>query len=340
MSKNIVFRNHLVGNINDFAEACSMGELSRTSNLVELIMSLSKYHEEGIKLTPSVYLCTDINQVLKLIPDSRSVSIGQTKISENTMREVLKKCAPLAINGWCIYIEGKGKYLQYGLFRDALNPLSVPIDLTLFAPGTEVVKTVKVHKIADDCVEIRNYRGDYHYVFFSNRKDSTPSPLQHVDALVTEICQKVPSEIKESVMTFLGKSLREALLESHGTLIAVLQKKVPKYLSDGVHLPKPIDFSKLVEHALRDKEQLSALAFEVYLLKGMFNSDGIILFSRDAKLLAYNCFISLPAQKTQSHIGGARMRAFEALSIKLGRGISAIYIQSQDGLSDFREVTK
>lgn len=340
MPTNIIFRTHLIGEITDFAEACSMGMLTRTSNLAELIMSLSKYREEGLRLTPAVYLCSDLNQVLKLIPYSRYIQIGQTKLKDNAIKDILKKCAPLARDGWCIYIEGIKNKFRYGLFRDTFNPLAVPIDLTLFMSGTEHVKVIKVHQIVDDCVEIRSYRGDCHYVFFSNKRDSTPSPLQHVDDLVSEICQKISSEIKESVTTFFGKAIRSALLDSHGTLIAVCNKKVPKYLSDGVHLPQAIDFSMLVKNALRDKEQLPNLQFEITLLKGMLNSDGIIVFNCDAKLLAYNCFISLPAQKTRAVIGGARRRAFDALSHKLERGVVAIYIQSQDGMTDFRKVNK
>ncbi len=38
----------------------------------------------------------------------------------------------------------------------------------------------------------------------------------------------------------------------------------------------------------------------------------------------------------QNVIGGARKRAFITLSKKLGKGLCAVFMQSQDGWSDFK----
>jgi len=69
------------------------------------------------------------------------------------------------------------------------------------------------------------------------------------------------------------------------------------------------------------------------LLKGMFNSDGIILFDRKGQLLGYNYFVNLPAEK--GLVGGARKRAFSSLKKKVGSGLVAVFMQSQDGWTDF-----
>lgn len=341
MIGNISFRTQLIGSITDFAESCSMGSLLRPSILAELVGALSKYREEGIKLSPEVYLCNDIAQLLRPIPDSSLIMIGGGNISDEVIRDILKKCAPLARDEWCIYIEGKNNNIEYGLFRGPMNPLAVTIEKTLLEPGNSELKVVKVHQIADDCVEIKNYRGDFYNIFFSHKKESTPSPLKYLDDLVRSICENITIAVKDSATTFLNRAIRESLLASHGSLVAVCQKeKVPKFLTDGVILSQPIDFSKQVEDVLKAPSQFSILKSEISLIKGMFNCDGIVVFSKSAKLLAYNCFISLSPIKVKPAEGGARRRAFDSLCNRLDQGLYAAFIQSQDGWSDFRKVKK
>lgn len=71
------------------------------------------------------------------------------------------------------------------------------------------------------------------------------------------------------------------------------------------------------------------------LLKGMFNSDGIVLFDNKGKLLAYNCFVKVTAKAGM--VGGARKRAFTTLSQRIGNGLSAAFIQSQDGWTEYKD---
>jgi hypothetical protein len=107
-------------------------------------------------------------------------------------------------------------------------------------------------------------------------------------------------------------------------------------LSDGVHLREPIDFAEEIYQVSQNKLQPVVLTSQSLLLKGMLNCDGVVVFSRNAKLLSYNCFIASSMEKVKPSFGGARMRAFETLCKKIGRGIYAAFIQSQDGWTDFR----
>jgi hypothetical protein len=77
----------------------------------------------------------------------------------------------------------------------------------------------------------------------------------------------------------------------------------------------------------------SFLESKGYLLKGMLNSDGIILFDNKGRLLGYNCFIKSTQSKKVN--GGARKRAYSSIKSKVGRGLAAVFMQSQDGWTDF-----
>lgn len=64
--------------------------------------------------------------------------------------------------------------------------------------------------------------------------------------------------------------------------------------------------------------------------------DGIILFDKKGRLLGYNYFVNLPTEK--GLVGGARKRAFSSLKKKLGKGLVATFMQSQDGWTDFEGI--
>lgn len=336
MPENITFRSHLLGSVSDFSEACNMGELTRPTILVELIVSVARYQEEGMKLCPEVYLCEDLKAILKMIPSSGELAIGKVDISESSVKEVLKKCAPLAVNGWKIYLESTG---NFGLFRDSLNPLNVPVEETIISKDGKGAKVVRIYQISDDCVELRSYCGGYHNIYLSHKKESDPSPEKYIDDLVRVICENVNEQDKNTTETYFKKELKDGLRKSHGSLIAVVRGcKVPNLFSDGIKLLKPIDFSEIISVRKNEDFQPESLIAFGSILKGMLNTDGILVFSRDAKLLAYNCFVKSSKKQTGNPVGGARRRAYDLVCEKLNRGTYAAFIQSQDGWTDFRKV--
>jgi len=227
--ENISFRAHLLGSVTDFAEACEMGDFIRPPILVELIVTLAHYQEEGVSLCPEVYLCADIAAMLRMLPGSGIVQIGHVTLNEGSIKEILKKCAPLAVGGWKIYVASSG---DYGIFRDSLNPLNIPVEETVLVNVGGDVKVVRVHQIANDCVELRSYCGGFHNVYLSHKRESEPSPGIYINDLVDAISEGVAELEKDPVKTFLRKELREGLRDAHGALIAVVRGPVlPSFYS-------------------------------------------------------------------------------------------------------------
>lgn len=335
---NITFRAHLLGSVNDFCDAAALGALGRPAVVVELVVALARYVEEGRKLHPDVYLLGSLHNTLKLLPGSTVQVVGTAPASGDFVRQSLKKCAPLASGGWRVFLELNEDKVTYGLFHGDLNPIAVPIDEALFSAADPSLSVVRVHQLADDCVEIRNSRGHRHNIYLSNKRETDPSPNRFLEALVDSICSEVAPALKESVQTYLGRTLEESLRESHGCLVAVARRtKPPAFLRDGIRLDPPISISEQVQHALRDSRAEAELRATSALIGGMFRSDGIVLFSNRGLLLGYNCFVKQPANAKGPAVGGARRRAYEALCARVGRGLVAAYVQSQDGWSDFRD---
>ncbi len=335
MPSNITFRSGLVGGVADFCNESDLPLIANPLIFVELVVLLARYKEEGVGLHPKVYITDNITMCNAMIGNAEKIKIGKATSNEDGIKQAIKKCAPLATGPWCIYIYDIGQDIEFGVFRGSSNITAVPIDDVLLAEA-EGLAVVKVFQVADECVEVKCNNQRSHYIFLNHVKDSSPPPLQHLKNLVSAICHQVSEDDRESIESFLNNVLFEGLRESHGCLMAVTNKNdAPAILKeDGVFLEEPIDFVRLVDDANKDPALFEFLISKVELLKGMLNSDGIILFDWKGRLLGYNCFIKIN-QKAKV-IGGARKRAFFSLKDNVGKkGVYAAFMQSQDGWTEF-----
>lgn len=335
MPTNITFRTQLLGGVYEFCRNSKLQFLADSLNLVELIVLLARYQEEGVALCPRVYITDNIDKLTKMLPGSERYLIGTGPANIDGIKSSLKKCAPLATGDWMIYVaDGKDK-VEFGVFKGESNPVSVSVDSILLVPENDFI-SVKVSQIAADCVEVRCNNGDQHYIFLNHRKEDSPPPLQYLDNLVIAITKEVDDSIKESVRSYLTRLLYESLRQSHGCIIAVSSTDAtPEFLAeDGITLENPINFSSLVSEVVAKRLDTAYLDSKGVLLKGMLNSDGIIVFNKKAHLLGFNCFVKNNSQ--EQVVGGARKRAFATLGGNIGTHLEAAFMQSQDGWSDFK----
>lgn len=336
MTNNITFRNGLLGGVTDFCTETAL-PLASTEIIVELIVLLATYQEEGVELKPKVYLFENINNVIKMLPDGEKLKIGFSTTELAGLKKVLKKCSPLAKDGWAIYISGDGDSFEFGLFSGSNSPISVAID-EIILDGDDTTKAIRLYQLAASCVELKSNSSDPMNVFLNHRKENSEPPLKYFDCLIDSISSDVPEKYFDSTKSFLSRTLFEALEESHGCIVAVSSKATPPAFlaKDGTTFEEPIDFFDLIKRLIKEEIKDSVLSNKGTLLKGMFNSDGIILFDKKGRLLGYNYFVNLPAEK--GLVGGARKRAFSSLKTKVGNGLVATFMQSQDGWTDFEGI--
>ncbi|EPN7876664.1 hypothetical protein ACT3D0_001572 [Vibrio vulnificus] len=336
---HINLRSSLMISTEQFCNAVCIADNSEVQNqaLVELIFLIARYQEEGIKLHPKVYLTSDIDTALKMLPGQASMKIGLCSCFHEAVKTALKKCAPLAINGWCIYISQRQDHVEYGIFRGDTNPTSVNIDNIILTDELPF-KTIKIHQVASDSVQVKSSEGGILNVSLNHTLEESNTPIDHLDHLVDRIVSNVQHN-KEQVTNYLTRLLGDAIKKSHGCLIAVSNTaNVPVSLvSDGTCLSEPINFQSLVSMSLEREKDAGNLISMGQLLEGMLSSDGIVVFDNSSQLLAFNCFTPLPeATKGNSALGGARYRAYEALSILLDSELDAVFMQSQDGFTQFK----
>lgn len=335
MPVNITFRTQLLGGVTEFCTACRIPLFSNALNLVELVVLLAKYKEEGNPLHPEVYATTDISGLITMLPEAEKLQLGTTTRDANGIKHAIKKCAPLATGGWLIYLHDSSEILTYGLFRGTSNPVSVLVDRVLLDKHNSIPVS-KVFQVAEDCVELIAWSGEHHFVFLNHRREDSPPPLESLSRLIEVISSKTAADLLDPTQSFLTRILYNALRVSHGTLIAVTDRKTPpkNLFDDGLRLDEPVDFPNLIKLVRRGDLPPGRLTSVSSLLEGMLNSDGIILFDNKARLLGFNYFVRAKAASKES--GGARRRAFATLVKHIDKGLCAAFIQSQDGWSDFR----
>lgn len=334
-------RDALLGIVTEFAESCEIQGLVSASNLAALVVSLANYHEEGQSLTPDVYLCNEIKDITQLLPGHDLINIGHSTESVKVLLESLKKCAPLAKGGWCIYVENKrsGKF-NYGVFRSTLNPLAISLEGTLFPePPLGEMSVVRICQTANGCVELRNTKGEICHLLLNDKPINSPPPNEHLHKLIEKISSRVNRKTKDATRNYLQTLIGNALNESHGALIAVLSNpEIPQFLQDGSILDSPLDFPAILTEFQKKNEQVNEHKLNSYksLISGMISSDGIVVFDTKARLLAFNCFVQSP-QQDQKVNGGARTRAYEALCTHVLNGeLNTAFIRSQDGWTKLR----
>ena len=334
---NITFRRQLLESVSSFCTESGLA-MATPELLVDLIVRLARYHEEGRKLAPQVYLTDNIDALLRLLPEGDKLPLSSVQSNSIGIEKMLKTCAPLATEDWLIFGHQRGEEMNFGLFRGAGGPTPIEVDEMVLKDQNEAA-VIKAHQVAVECVQIRHSKGSNHYVFFNDKKEDSPPPLQYIESLVRSITINVNENEKQSVQSFLTRTFMKAFHNSHGCILAVTDRtKPPVFLSkDAIIIGEPIDFPSLIRGLKNDFQSLYSLEKKSKLLEGMLGSDGITLFDQRGRLLGYRCFVKITA-KNENMVGGARRRAYETLKRWLGRGVSATFMQSQDGWTEFEEI--
>ncbi|HCM0519164.1 TPA: hypothetical protein N2772_000421 [Vibrio parahaemolyticus] len=196
--QHINLRAKLLDSTEDFCSKtllCSSLE-SQNQALSELIFSIARYQEEGVQLYPKVYLLSDIELALKMLPGSDAIAIGSDRNFNAAVKSAIKKCSPLAINGWCIYVVATDEVSSYGVFRGDTSPVALPIDDTILTDDVPF-STVKIHQITNDNVEVIANNGLVLNISLSHAFQDAHESQGHLNKLVSEItsyCSGVPED--------------------------------------------------------------------------------------------------------------------------------------------------
>lgn len=310
--------------------------------ILEIINMISDYYEEGTHLFPEVLLTNNF-EFFKTIPN-REILIKETELSVEEFKNIIKSCAPLAINNWIIFIEIQNKSLKYGIASAEISDTSPSIykqTVGELAVGLDLITIAYIRNIGQKTVELIGLK----------RKLTISLTLENTQDFLNDQIAKLSYQIyNQHIDNYAGKIsdyfeniIIEALRKGHGNLIGVINDcevnitKIKNELAHGIYLTNPIDMSSLIIEAenLRSDEASIALKSYTSILIAMLNNDGITILTNKGRIIGYHIIIDnfVPAGVTV--IGGTRTKAFE--SMKFSKLFIACFYKSQDGNIKFWE---
>lgn len=320
-----------------------MESIKTTPALVELVVELSHYEEEGVALFPKILFCYDLIQVLSLVQGGQPIAIGMGPEGEQTALQALKRCAPLARHGWTVFIELKNAQYHYGVFHEPFAPTSIDLQETIESMSMDSPSALLIAQTAMRTVELIGTAERRLIIHISAKRTDGPAPSASFEKLINYLVQDAPPEIQEPLGSFLSSCIGRALVHGHGALIAVIPVAGILPTTDGIVFGHEICLHDLAQAFISNQgaSEMAALASYGALIEGMLSSDGITIFRTNGNVVGYNFFIKLsPDAQPSELIGGARRRAFTALELLTREGrLACAFIRSSSGSTGHVEWT-
>lgn len=304
--------------------------------ILMLLDRIRAYAEEGKRLYPEIIITTSLSLLLQTLPSYRTIPVEKCTLHEDAFARLLKRCAPLAADGWVIYIEIKDDTICYGLVSAESSEISASIyehlvgELSLSEYSGQFAY---VRPIGTDFLEMRGSKREL--VISLKFKEQYKISGNAFGLLIGHIIHGIDIKDHPLLYSFFKRLFEDTLRDSHGCIIAVIENtEQNKYAlqekCDAVFFEPPIDLVDpvLQSEELGTREASAILRSFSAVVKRMINHDGITVFSTYGNLVAYNLFFH-NIGTGQNVTGGARTRAFKAL-VESGLFECCLF-RSQDG---------
>lgn len=337
--KSISFRSHLQSNTADLLTKANVDCTYTVRLIIALVSQLAAYTEEGTPLAPAVFICNSVDRLIGMAGSGEKVTLSGAIGSTDAAPKILKVAAPLCTGGWNIYIERKedGRQCTFGVFSGPNDPSSLSVDQLVLGEIDTSFPVIRISQNVVNKVEVRVGASEAIEFRFNDDVDADIQEARSIIRRLAHSSTKSAPDAAGSFCEFMERLLIQSVRKCHGTLIAVVlpgTTDIPEALMDVVKLQTPIDlYERYRLHIDEGKSAISVgrLHGASELLAGFVNSDGITVLGTDGKILGYRAFISSNAGVSS---GGARSRAFAALSGLVGGSLDCAFFRSQDGRID------
>ena len=344
MEKNIFFEEakESVTNLFDL-EFPSMSD-SDVEKFINKFYHLSTYEEESVKIKPEIYITNNINVLAKTIPNCYKITIFHDADTRNFNLR-LKAIMCFCKNDWQLYISIAENNVEYGIVK----VLSSIKDKSLFQLTFNEYKTTLQNKISLINVNVVN-GGMLVLNGINDNKVTISFNLNNIsefnwDAMIAKFIEAITTKINtksarklQDIRNLYNNVFQKLFKGLHGTICLVVDKDfvdTKGFLSDGIWLKEPVEFSKLFLQSKNFSEfRLTSYAD---LLTTMLNYDGITIIDNAGRVRAYNVFVESNQKASEKIVGGARKRAAYTLLKYKEPKFVGVYFQSQDGANFFEE---
>ncbi len=285
MSGAYSIRESLQGALADFVRESGFASTDLEDMIREFVGVLAAYREEGSPLFPEVFVFASSAGLKALAPSGAYITIGTAQLTSSAASVIVNNCATLARAGWGIFVVKEKEQIRYGIFRATRHSLSTGAEESMGDLGKEL-PVILIRNRGHLVVELRSTVNKRFTAALTTVSAQASTIEKHVQTLV----EAATSSLADSthISPYLRRLLTEILQHCHGTLLAVVDcasGDEHKSLKDGVW-PKPyINLAALHTAAVsaNTADALADLHAAEALVKGMINSDGVVVFGTDGE---------------------------------------------------------
>jgi len=328
-------RQSLQGALQDFVRNCGFENVHLEEIIRELVGMLASYREEDAPLFPEVFVFSSPNGLTALAPSSAQVTLGTAPLAADSASAIVKNCAPLAASGWAIFVVREGDTLRYGLFRSIRHALALGAEESMLGLGRDE-PVMLIRNRGHLTVDLRSTIGHRFTVTLTTTAAKASALESDVETFVAAATMALAEG--EDFRAYLRRLLTDALQCCHGTLLAVVAAQpdnIDATLRDGIWPGSRVALAELRAAAVKSRtaDALADLIAAEMLLRGMINSDGVVVFGNDGSIVGFRVFLKADDDEVTKlpDSGGGRRRTYELMKLRLGTKFKAVFFRSQDG---------
>jgi len=337
METSNIFYDNAKNAISEFLKEEFNGEFPQKlkSRFLNFFYKMSSYEEEGVKLKPTLILTNNMNEVVKTITQSYTLTLFEDD-DETLFNARMKSMLAFSKHDWVVFIEIKNEKYTYGICKTinsikekSLVQIALSNDVFKVKREKHELSLVVLEAFSTSLITLKSINGRRLNI---NLNLTTINPQSFEDVIKEFVnasfskLRTTPKKLKE--IKILYENIFESAFKNiHGAICVVIDKDYEdkSFLSDGIWLKEPIEFSKLfLQSKSYNESKLVAIA-ELFI--DMLNYDGITVVDNLGRIRAYNVFVETNLNRVKNIIGGARKRVINSRR----KGIVGAYFQSQDG---------
>lgn len=349
MQINNIFYENAKTSVKDFLkEEFSDFPLKMRTRILDFFYKVSNYEEEGVKLKPSILFTNKINEVVNTVPKSFKLVLF-TDEDESLFNSRMKCLLAFSKHDWTIFVDIQENQYTYGICKTFNSVKDKNFNQLIF--NNEILKTKNENKIISlillesfnsNCITLKSLSQKRLNINLS----LATAPNQDFEDVIKEFVTASFSKLRttkrklKEIKTLYQNIFENAFKNINGAICVVVDKDYEDkgFLSDGIWLETPIEFSKLfLQSKSFDESKLLSMS---NLFIDMLNYDGITIVDNLGRIRAYNVFVETNTNRTRTIVGGARKRAAYTIINSRRKRIIGAYFQSHDGEILFETVKK
>ena len=344
MDKKIFFDDARKNVLDFFSIEFPTMQISEVEYFISMFYKLVNYEEESQKIRPTILVTSNINTVIRNVPNSKKIMIYEDEDVLN-FKARIKALMCFCHTDWSIYVNFSDGAVEYGIVKkltsikekSLFNEIKKPSMLETISKKTNLI-ILKVY--GGGVCELVGARGNKCSVCFNLNSQTEYNWDNQIEEFVEACVSKIKTTQKKlsDIKTLLANIFYRVLRDSHGTICIVVDKEYKDssgFLADGTWLKDPIEFGKMFLRSSKFDENVLRSYADV--LTTMLDFDGITVLDNAGRIRAYNVFIEANNDKSKKIIGGARRRAAYSVLHNKSKKIIGVYFQSQDGDNFYKE---